>query len=85
MKVITYEYTKGKINNEQHENLKKELSIKYEDVYNKRIDHLDYLAIPEKEKQINHLQDEIEEAYYSKEKITESQYNLLQKRLANLK
>ena len=77
-------YVKGKINSEQFTELKKEISIQYEEIYKKRMDSLNDLCEEEKEKQISQIQDEIEEAY-SKEKITELHYNLLQKKLSNFK
>jgi len=61
--------------------LKKEISLRYKEIYRKKIDSLDGLEKEEKEKQINQIQDEIEEAY-SKEKINELHYNLLQKKLS---
>jgi hypothetical protein len=81
---ISDTYAKRKLNEEQYTNLKKEISIWYGEIYRKRIDHLNDIETAEKEKQINQLQDEIDDAH-SKEKITELQYNLLQKRLANFK
>ena len=61
--------------------MKKEISLRYKEIYRKKIDSLDGLEKEEKEKQINQIQDEIEEAY-SKEKINELHYNLLQKKLS---
>ena len=81
---ISDTYAKGKLNEAQFTNLKKEISIHYGEIYKKRIDNLNDLSKEEKEKQINQLQDEIDDVY-SKEKITELQYNIIQKRLANLK
>ncbi len=77
-------YSKEKIRIEQFKNLIKELSIQWGKIYKKRIDHLNGLDIAEKEKQINLVRYEIEEAY-SAEIINDLQYNLLQKRLENLK
>jgi len=64
--------------------LKKEISIRYEEICKKRKDYLNDLSKEEKEKQISQIQEEIEEAY-SKEKITELQYNLLQKKISKYK
>ena len=77
-------YSKEKIRIEQFKNLIKELSIQWGKIYKKRIDNLNGLDIAEKEKQINLVGYEIEEAY-SAEIINDLQYNLLQKRLENLK
>ena len=77
-------YSKEKIRIEQFKNLIKELSIQWGKIYKKRIDYLNDLDITEKEKQINLVPYEIEEAY-SAEIINDLQYNLLQKRLENLK
>jgi len=74
-------HNKGKINNEQFNELKKEISIIYADICRKKIDTLDDLKKEDTEKQIQYLKDEIDDAY-SKEKITELHYNILQKKIS---
>src|SRR5215469_12541792 len=74
--------TKGKINNGYYANLKKETSILYGEIFNKRISSLDGLSENEKEKLLVEIKDDISDAC-SKEKISELHYNLLEKKLSN--
>jgi YVTN family beta-propeller protein len=78
---ITDEYTRGKINNEYYTNLKKEISILYEEIFKKRIDSLYNLPENDKVKLLDEIKDDISDAY-SKEKISELHYNLLKERLS---
>jgi YVTN family beta-propeller protein len=75
-------HLKGKINNDYYTNLKQETSILYEEVFNKRIKSLDGLSENEKGKLLVKIKDDITDAY-SKERISESHYNLLEKKLSN--
>jgi len=67
-----------KIDNEQYTNLKREISILYEEMSKKRIDSLlNNITITDydKEKQLDKIEDDISDAY-SKGKINEQHYNL---------
>ena len=64
--------------------MKKEISLRYREMFRKKIDLLDHFQKEDKEKQLWSIKDEMDDAY-SKEKITELQYNLLQKNLQNMK
>jgi hypothetical protein len=75
-------HAKGKIKNKYYANLKKETSILYEEIFNKRINSLDGLSENEKGKLLVEIKDDISDAY-SKEKISELHYNLLEKKLSN--
>jgi hypothetical protein len=75
-------YAKGKIKNEYYANLKKETSILYEEIFNNRINSLDGLPENEKGKLLVQIKDDISDAY-SREKISELHYNLLEKKLSN--
>ncbi len=76
-------HAKGKINNGYYTNLKKQTSILYQEIFRRRIDSLK--SLPENKDKTN-LLDEIKEDIsdaYSKEKITELHYSLLEKKLSN--
>ena len=78
-------YAKGKINNEQHANLKKEVSALYEEIYRKQIDSLKESSDSNANRKalIEQMREEILDAY-SKGKIGELHYNLLNERIAKL-
>jgi YVTN family beta-propeller protein len=79
---VTDEYTRGKINNEYYTNLKKEISVLYEEIFKKRIDSLNNLPENDKVKLSDEIKDDISDAY-SKEKISELHYTLLKEKLSN--
>ncbi len=73
---------KGKINNEYYANLKKESSIRYQEILRKKIDSLNSLPENDRRKQLHEIKEGISDAY-SKEKISELHYTLLEKKLSN--
>ena len=81
---ITDVYSKGKINEKHYERLNNEISISYEEIFRKRakslITIIDKNVMNERAQQ---LKDDIENAY-SKQKITETQFNMLNKKIADL-
>ncbi|HEY6885020.1 MAG TPA: YncE family protein, partial [Nitrososphaeraceae archaeon] len=72
-------YSKGKINKEHYESLKNEISTLYEEIFRKRIDSLEPLGIEAKEK-LKQIRNNIEDKY-SKGKLVELHYKLLNKRI----
>jgi uncharacterized membrane protein len=79
---ITDSYAKGKITEQQFGELKSEISILYEEIYNKKIDSLNSMSDENNRKKImlNNVKNEIMDAY-AKGKITESHYNLLNEKI----
>jgi YVTN family beta-propeller protein len=71
---ISDAYSEGKINNEQYMNLRKEISILYEEIYKKRI---------ESTHDLSRLREDIADAY-SKDKISEIHYKLLNERISKI-
>jgi uncharacterized membrane protein len=67
---LTNTYAKGKINEQQHTNLKDEISILYHEIYKKRNDSLNG-SVP-----VDKIKDDIENAY-AKGMISEQHYKLL--------
>jgi hypothetical protein len=58
---IAYAYTRGKINKEQHEELMKDISIQYEEIFKKEIESLNNLTNNEnKIKLLNKIHSDIE-------------------------
>lgn len=76
---ITDEYTRGKINKEQFDKLVNDISISYQEIFKKEIDLLG-VDLSEKDKGLNEIKENIEDAY-AKGKITEQHYNLLNKKI----
>ena len=74
-------HTKGKINNDYYTDLKKQTSILYQEIFRRRIDSLNSLA-ENNEKLLDEIKEDISDAY-SKEKISELHYTLLEKKLSN--
>jgi YVTN family beta-propeller protein len=74
-KNILNAYSEGKINNEHYKSLKNEISILYEEIYRKRIDLLKNSTV-NREVIMDKIKGEIMDAY-SKGKITELHYTLL--------
>ncbi len=77
-------YSIGKINELHYNNLKNEISILYEEMFKKRIESLNTAINQNGWKDLfSQLKDDIEDAY-SKQKITELHYNLLNKKIIDL-
>ncbi|HEU5120420.1 MAG TPA: YncE family protein, partial [Candidatus Nitrosocosmicus sp.] len=81
---LTDSYSKGKVNEKHYERLNSEISIMYEKIFRKRIVNLkdsnDNINVKE---QLNKLKEEIEVSH-SEQKITETQFNLLNKKISDL-
>jgi hypothetical protein len=75
-------HVKGQIGNDYYTNLKKETSTIYEEIFEKRIESLKNLPEKDKGKLLVEIKDDLVEAY-SKEKISELHYTLLEKKLSN--
>jgi YVTN family beta-propeller protein len=75
-------HAKGKINNDYYTNLKKETSILYQEILRKRIGYLNSLPENDKVTLLLEIKEDISDAY-SKEKISELHYTLLEKKLSN--
>jgi YVTN family beta-propeller protein len=79
-------YSKGKINEKHYESLRNEISILYEEILRKRINALNK-SNPSNRKttqeQLAQIRNEVEYAY-SKGKINEKHYDLLNKNISNL-
>ncbi len=80
---ITDAYSKGKINEKHYENLKTDVSILYDKIYRKSIESLKQATDGNLPEQVDKLKDEIENAH-SEGKITELQFNLLNKKLQEI-
>jgi hypothetical protein len=79
---ITDAYSEGKVNNEQYANLKREISVLYQEIFNKRLDSLK--KSPEVDGNLtDKIKDDITDAY-SKGKITELHYNILNERISKM-
>jgi YVTN family beta-propeller protein len=77
---ITDAYAKGKISEQQYGNLKNEISILYEEIYNKMITTLSDKSNKENGRLLNNLKNDITDAY-AKGKISEQHYTLLNKKI----
>ncbi|MGB6594358.1 MAG: hypothetical protein WBE68_22905, partial [Candidatus Nitrosopolaris sp.] len=75
-------HAKGKINHDYHTNLKKQTSILYEEIFNKRINSLNGLSANEKGKLLVEIEDDVSDAF-SRGKISELHYNILEKKPSN--
>ena len=81
---ITDIYLKGKINEIHYSNLKKEISIMYDKIFRKNIDSLkDSSDKTNLKEQLNKLKNYIE-ITQSEQKITEPQFNLLNKKISEI-
>ena len=74
-KDLSSSYAAGKINNEQYTNLKYEISIAYEEIFNS--------SIANRVDDLNRTQEKISDAY-SKGKITKLHYDLLNEKVSNM-
>ena len=79
---IINSYSEGKISVEQYDNLNNEISISYDEIFNKRIDSIKN----DKEfiQKLKPIEEEITKAY-SKKKLLELQYKLLKERIKELR
>ena len=75
-------YTQGKINNEHYTNLKNEISVLYEEIYNKGIDSLNERHDRDSGRVLHQIKYDIEDAF-AKDKINELHYNLLTKKISD--
>jgi YVTN family beta-propeller protein len=82
-KGINDAHSKGKINEVQYNNLKNEISIKYDRIFRKNIDSLKTMSNGSLSKRLNILKENIEIAH-SEQKITEAQFNSLYKKISYL-
>jgi hypothetical protein len=80
---IKYSHIKGKISNQQYDDLKNETSILYEEILGHKIDSSKKGIVDvDNEKKLDDIKNEITEVY-AKGKITETHYNLLNKKLSD--
>jgi YVTN family beta-propeller protein len=80
---IKYSHIKGKISNQQYEDLKDETSIVYEEILGHKIDSLKKGIVDiDNEKMLDDIKNEITEVY-AKGRITETHYNLLNKKISD--
>ena len=80
---ISDNYAKGKINSEHYANLKDEISLLYQEICNKKIDSLsNSLSSAEKANSLQKIKNDILDLY-SKGKINELHYNLLEKKMSS--
>ncbi|MGC1928568.1 MAG: beta-propeller fold lactonase family protein, partial [Candidatus Nitrosopolaris sp.] len=80
---IKYSHIKGKISNQQYEDLRNETSILYEEILGHKIDSLNKEIVDiDNEKILDDIKNEITEVY-AKGKIIETHYNLLNKKISD--
>ena len=83
-KNIINAYSEGKINNEQYSNLKNEISVIYQEIFRKRVDSFNYSGKKDADREIiKKIEEDIKDAY-SKGKISELHYNLLNEKIAKM-
>lgn len=81
---ISDAYAKGQINSEHYSNLKHEMSVLYQEIFNKKIDSLKDFHDSEVEiNKIDLIKHDLNDAF-SKEKLNEKHYNLLKERILEL-
>jgi YVTN family beta-propeller protein len=73
-------YSKGKLADQHYVNLKEEISVLYEEIYNKRLHSLIDISGRANKELFNRIKDDITDAY-AKGKITEIHYELLTKKI----
>jgi hypothetical protein len=87
--ILAYEFnyacSEGKINEKHYESLRNEISILYEEIFRKKIDLLDSNPSNNKatQEQLSQIRNEAENAY-SRGKISEKHYDLLNKAISSL-
>jgi hypothetical protein len=83
-KNIINAYSEGKINNEQYSNLKNEISVIYEEIFRKRVDSFNYSSKKNTGPEIiKKIEEDIKDDY-SKGKISELHYNLLNEKITKM-
>jgi hypothetical protein len=75
-------HSKGKINDKHYIDLKKDISVFYEEILNQEIESLNGLPEDDKFKRLDKIKDEVSDAY-SKEMINELHYSLLKEKFSN--
>jgi hypothetical protein len=75
-------HAEGKINNERYAKLKKDTAILYQELFRRRIDSSNTLPENDNGKLLDEIKEDISDAY-SKDKISELHYTLLEKKLSN--
>jgi YVTN family beta-propeller protein len=79
---IKYSHIKGKISNQQYEDLKNEISVLYEEILGRKIDSLNKGIVDlDNEKMLDDIKNQVTEVY-AKGKITDTHYNLLNKKIS---
>lgn len=81
---ISDDYAKGKINAEHYANLKDEISILYQEIYNKKLDSLNHSSSSAEGRSLQKIKDKILDVY-SKGKMNELHYNLLIQKISEFK
>jgi uncharacterized membrane protein len=77
-------YSEGKINNEQYSNLKNEISVIYQEIFRKRVDSFNHSGKKDADREIiKKIEEDIKDAY-SKGKISELHYNLLNEKITKM-
>lgn len=84
-KNISDSYAAGKINIEQYTDLKKEISVLIQEIFNKKLDSLEKSLDSDVNRAVllDKIKDEVTESY-SKDKITELHYKLLIEKISKL-
>jgi len=83
-KNIINAYSQGKINNEQHSNLKNEISVIYQEIFKKRVNSFNHSGKKDADREIiKKIEEDIKDAY-SKGKISELHYNLLNEKVTKM-
>jgi len=77
-------YARGKITDQHYTNLKNEISLLYEKIFKKRIDSLNGKITNDDIKSLTEIKDAIEDVY-TKGKLNELHYNLLNKKISDYK
>ena len=75
-------HARGKISDNQYQNLKNEISELYEEIYDKKLGPLNEILDRSNGKILDKVRDEIAYAY-AKGKISEAHYNILKEKASN--
>lgn len=80
---ISDEYSSGKINNEQYTNLKKEISVLYEEIFENEIDSLNENLDRDRsgEIQLDRITKEVNDAYI-KDRINSDHYSVIRNEIS---
>ena len=76
---VTSDYSKGKINDKQYENMKNEISVFYQEIFRKKIDSWNKISDNVGVKKLDIIMAQMEDAY-AKGKLNELHYTLLKDR-----